>query len=99
MSNPGAREGDIGYVLDQRFWGQGYGMEAAGRLLRFGFGELGLHRIFAICDPRNVGSIRVLEKIGMQREGRLREHMLVRGEWCDSLVYAILEGEWETAER
>ncbi len=95
VSNPEAREGDIGYVFGQRFWGQGYGTEAARRLLRFGFDELGLHRVYAICDPRNVGSIRVLEKIEMQREGHLREHMLVRGEWCESLVYAILEGEWK----
>lgn len=98
VSNPEAREADIGYVFDRPFWGQGYGSEAARRILRFGFGELGLHRIYAIVDPRNLGSIRVLEKIGMKREGRLREHRLVRGEWCDSLVYAILEGEWRAGD-
>lgn len=95
VTNPEAREGDIGFILDRRFWGRGYGTEAAERLLRFGFGELGLHRIYATCDPRNVASARVLEKIGMQREGYIREHLLVRGEWRDSLVYAILEAEWK----
>ena len=60
----------------------------------FGFGELGLHRIFATCDPRNIGSRRVLEKAGMQCEGILREHKWQKGEWRDSCLYAMLEHEW-----
>ncbi len=95
VSHPERREGWIGYCFNKRFWGRGLGTEAAGALLRFGFGELGLHRVVATCDPRNVASIRVLEKIGMQQEGHFREHKLVRGEWCDSLWYAILEDEWK----
>ncbi len=95
VSIPETREGWIGYCFNKRFWGQGFGTEAAGGLLRFGFGELGLHRIVALCDPRNAASIRVLEKIGMQREGHLREHRLVRGNWRDSLSYAILDREWK----
>jgi RimJ/RimL family protein N-acetyltransferase len=63
-------------------------------MVEFGFRELGLHRMWADCDPDNVGSWRVLEKIGMRREGHLRENALVKGAWVDSLIYAVLEREW-----
>jgi len=63
-------------------------------MVDWGFERLGLHRIWAICDIRNVGSRRVLEKIGMSREAHLREHLWVKGRWRDSYLYAILEQEW-----
>ncbi|MEW2354828.1 GNAT family N-acetyltransferase [Spirillospora sp. NPDC029432] len=86
------RRGEIGYVLHRDWWGKGYAGEAAGRRLRFGFGELGLHKISATCDPGNVASARVLTKIGMRLEGRLREHLHLRGRWRDRLLYAGLAG-------
>jgi [ribosomal protein S5]-alanine N-acetyltransferase len=87
------KEGEIGYVLNRRFWNQGFVTEAARKLVAFGFKELGLHRIYATCDPANTGSFRVMEKIGMQREGYLRDHKLMKGTWRDSLLYSILEHE------
>jgi [ribosomal protein S5]-alanine N-acetyltransferase len=87
------KEGEIGYVLNRCYWKQGYVTEAARRLVAFGFEELGLHRIYATCDPANTGSYRVMEKTGMQREGYLRDHKLIRGIWRDSLLYSILENE------
>jgi len=68
--------------------------EAVRALVGYGFGELKLHRIAADCDPRNIGSWRVMEKIGMRREGHLLENLLLAGEWVDSYVYAILAREW-----
>ncbi len=94
VSSPENREGWIGYCLNRRFWGKGYAPEAARALLGWGFVDLGLHRITATCDPENTRSVRVLEKIGMLREGRLRQHKLVKGRWRDSYVYAMLEQEW-----
>ncbi|MDP1719829.1 MAG: GNAT family N-acetyltransferase [Candidatus Nanopelagicaceae bacterium] len=85
------RVGDLGYLLNADFWGQGIATEATQRLLAFGFGELSLHRIFATCHPDNIGSSRVLEKAGFQLEGRLKEDKFVRGAYRDSLLYAILE--------
>ena len=52
-----------------------------------------MHRIYATCDVNNVASARVLEKAGMQREGLLRQDMLLRGRWRDSYLYAILEDD------
>ncbi len=88
-------EGFIGYCLRRESWGVGYGTEVAKALLLFGFRELHLHRIYATCDTENRASLKILEKIGMKREGRLREHKNIRGEWRDSYLYAILEGEYE----
>ncbi|MER3451618.1 MAG: GNAT family N-acetyltransferase [Thermus sp.] len=88
------RNGDIGYILRRDCWGRGYATEAARLLLHFGFDRLGLHRIWATCDPENIASIRVLQKIGMQWEGRIRHQHLVRGRWRDSELYAILKDEW-----
>lgn len=96
ITSPHNREAFIGYCLSRDSWGQGYATEAAGRLLSFGFTQLKLHRIFATCDPLNLASAGVLEKCGMQLEGRLRENKLIGKRWRDSLVYAILEHEWSS---
>ena len=74
---------------------KGYASEAAKEIIRFGFEDLNLHRIFATCDPNNIGSAKVLEKIGMKREGRLRQHKWRKGEWRDSFLYSILEQEYK----
>ena len=81
------------YVLNRNFWNKGYVTEAVKRVIDFGFSELGLHRIYATLAPENVTSVRVLEKAGMRREGHLREHKYIKGEWRDSLLYAIFESE------
>jgi ribosomal-protein-alanine N-acetyltransferase len=94
VTAPEHREGSIGYCLNRPMWGYGYATEAARRLLAFGFDKLDLHRVWATCDPQNLGSAHVLEKIGMRREGHLREHLWQKGKWRDSYVYAILEHEW-----
>lgn len=91
------REANIGYELDPRLWGHGLATEAARELLRFGFAELGMHRIYAECVADNAAPARVLDKIGMQREARLREKTWFKDRWWDILIYAILEGEWRAA--
>ena len=88
------RSGDIGYVLRRDQWGKGLGSEIARMLLCFGFESLHLHRIEATCDPGNIASRRVLEKLGMTLEGRRRDDFFVRGAWRDSLLFSILEHEW-----
>jgi RimJ/RimL family protein N-acetyltransferase len=93
-NTPETHEGDIGYELDPRFWGKGYATEAGRAVLDFGFSQLRLHRISAWCIAENSGSARVLEKLGMRQEGRLREHDYFKDRWWDILVYAILYDEW-----
>jgi RimJ/RimL family protein N-acetyltransferase len=95
VRRPESREADIGYELDSRYWGHGYATEAARAVLTFGFEELRLHRIWAHCLAENAASARVLEKIGMQQEGHLRENEWMKGRWWNTLVYAILDREWQ----
>ncbi len=63
-------------------------------VLDFAFGPIGLHRVIGRLEQRNVGSVRVLEKLGMRREAHLVENEWVKGEWQSELVYAILAREW-----
>jgi len=63
-------------------------------LLDFLFSEYGLHRITAVCDALNVPSARLLERIGMRREGQFLENVWFKGAWGDEYSYAILEREW-----
>ena len=99
MASPDAYEADIGYELDPQHWGQGYATEAARAIVRFGFTELGLHRIWAHCIAENLGSVRVVEKVGMRPEGRLREKEYFKGRWWDTLLFAILDYEWRACEQ
>jgi RimJ/RimL family protein N-acetyltransferase len=94
VSAPEHRKGWIGYCLRHDTWGRGYATELASALLAIGFVELKLHRVFATCDPRNMASARVLEKIGMRREAHLREHLWQKGEWRDSVIFGMLEQEF-----
>lgn len=95
ISDSKTREGYIGYCFNQRYWRNGYASESARAIIEFGFNSLNLHRIYATCDPNNIGSAKVLEKIGMKREGHIREHKLQRGKWRDSYLYSILEQEFD----
>ena len=61
----GAKEGEIWYLVEPESWGKGIATESVNHLLNFGFGELGLHRIWATCLPENPASARVMEKVGV----------------------------------
>lgn len=87
---------EIGYGLDRAHWGSGYMQEALQALLAYAFEVLDLHRIEADVDPRNIASIRTVERLGFQREGYLRERWQVNGEIQDSFFYGLLRPEWNS---
>jgi RimJ/RimL family protein N-acetyltransferase len=89
-----SHEAEIGYEIAPAHWGHGYATEAARAIVQFGFAELKVHRIGAWCIAENVASARVLEKTGLQLEGRLRDKEYFKGRWWDTLIYGILEHEW-----
>lgn len=84
----------IGYDLATAHRRKGIMTEALTAMLAYGFGTMRLHRVEALVDPRNVGSIRTLDKLGFRREGVLREDALFRGRFTDDAVYSLLEQEW-----
>jgi RimJ/RimL family protein N-acetyltransferase len=96
---PRVPKADLGYEIAPACWGQGYATEAARAMLAFGFEELRLHRIWASCLAENVASARVLEKLGLQQEGRLRDDIWMKGHWWDTLVYGMIESEWQARAR
>lgn len=94
IREPEHRQGDVGYALHHEQWGKGYATEALRRILAFGFGELLLERIWATADVMNIASWKVMEKAGMEREGVMRHHRLVRGLWRDSVLYARIRSQF-----
>jgi len=88
------RRAEMGYILASEAWGRGLMHEALTALLDWGFGPLGLHRVEADVDPRNVPSVKALERLGFVREGVLRQRWQVAGEVSDSIFLGLLAPEW-----
>lgn len=92
------RTHEIGWVFAEAHQGQGYATEAARAVLTHAFETLSLHRVIATCQPENIASWRVMEKLGMRREGHFRR-CIHRGAdlWWDEYFYALLAEEWQPA--
>lgn len=94
------RSGEIGYILNEKYQGQGYGTEAAAAVLSFAFTVLDLQKVTATCQSGNRASEALMLRLGMQKEGVLREYELWKnGEWVDQLQYGILREEYFRQER
>jgi RimJ/RimL family protein N-acetyltransferase len=85
---------EIGFTLAREYQGRGFASEAISRLLDYAFNALGLHRVVAIADCRNVPSVALLERVGMRREGQFLENVWFKGGWADEYLYAVLKDEW-----
>lgn len=81
---------ELGYMLMRTHWGQGYASDAIAAVTDFGFRTLGLHRIEAITRPRNLGSIKALERNGYVREGYFRQNIFWNGTFHDSVHFCRL---------
>ncbi|MZQ81315.1 GNAT family N-acetyltransferase [Paenibacillus sp. 5J-6] len=84
---------EIGYALSRKYWNQGLITDVVRTILNFGFNELDLNRIEARCIAENVGSERVMQKVGMHYEGLIREQMFVKGRYVDLKLYGILKSD------
>jgi RimJ/RimL family protein N-acetyltransferase len=93
---PAHGRAEVGYWIGVPFWNRGYATEAAALVLGFGFGELGLNRVHAQHFSRNPQSGRVMRKLGMRHEGRLRQHVLRWGSPEDLEQFGILRDEWKS---
>ena len=83
-----------GYSIARPLWGRGLTTEAARAVIDYGFQSMGLARIYSFANIENEGSWRVMEKLGMKREGIMRSNRLVRDERVDDVFYAVLREEW-----
>lgn len=94
ITNPAERQAELGFGVAPRFWKQGFGTEITGALLEAAFSQLKMHRVSAQCSPENKGSIRIMQKTGMAREGLLRDVHQARGKWWSTVIYGVLEHEY-----
>ena len=88
------RRAEVGYDLSPAYWGQGYMAEALQAALQNGFERMELHRIDALVYVENVRSVRLLQKLGFQIEGTLRDYFYQDGVFYDHFVLSLLCGEW-----
>lgn len=84
------KNAEVWFQYDYKFWNKGYATESLKKILDFGFENLKLHRIEAGCAIENIGSISVLEKVGMHREAHTRKLLPLKSGWSDNYGYAIL---------
>lgn len=91
---------EIGYVFNRSYQGRGYATEAANAVIAYGFNTKGARRIVAMCNPLNTASWRLLERLGMRREGHLKQNIYFKKDekgnpiWSDTYEYAILKDEY-----
>ena len=90
------RRVEIGYALGRAYWGKGYMKETLTAVIDYAFNVLEFRRIEADVDPRNAPSVGILERLGFQREGYLRERWQVNDEIQDALFYGLLRPDWES---
>jgi RimJ/RimL family protein N-acetyltransferase len=86
---------EIGCVIQPDYSGKGYATEASRIVLAMAFTGLKAHRVVAYIDWRNQASVRLVERLGMQRDGLMRENKFISGERRSELVYSLLRHEWE----
>jgi RimJ/RimL family protein N-acetyltransferase len=88
---------ELGFIFNPALQNKGFATESFSALIRYGFEHGGIHKVIANCNPENVASWRVLEKIGMTREGTVRKNVFFRKDkkgiplWTDTLIYGILK--------
>ena len=95
---PHARRAEMGIAIQDRTqWSQGFGTDVVRLVLRYAFTEADLNRVELTTDEQNARAIRCYEKCGFVREGLLRQHRLVDGEFGNTVLMAVLKDEWKAA--
>lgn len=91
IGNKKYKRAEVWYKIHSDYWNNGFATEVLNSILSFCFDALKLHRVQAGCAVGNIGSIKVLEKVGMIKEGRGRQILPLKSGWSDNFEYAILE--------
>lgn len=98
-SDATAGQGEVRFLINPTYSGQGYTREALGALFDLAFDHFRIHRVFARSDGRNHHSIKLMQQMGMRLEAHYREHALFQGEWDEELHFAILDREWQRSTK
>ncbi|WP_026688924.1 GNAT family N-acetyltransferase [Alteribacter aurantiacus] len=92
-NNQAFHHGELAYWIGEEYWGQGYATEAAQGIVDFAFREKEYHKVFARCFQSNPGSEKVLKKVGMKKEGVLKDHVFKEGQYESLIYYGLVKGE------
>jgi RimJ/RimL family protein N-acetyltransferase len=90
---------EIGFIFHPHVWGRGFAAEAIGLVLARAFEVHRLERVEADVDPRNLGSLRVLERLGFREVRRAKQTWLIGEQWCDSVYLSIDAEQWRASNR
>jgi RimJ/RimL family protein N-acetyltransferase len=93
------RQAEVGIALATEFQGRGYANETLRAVLDYLFVALGKDRVFGSVDPRNIRSVRLLQRVGMQKEAHRVKSLWFKGEWVDDAIYAITASEWKSSDK
>jgi [ribosomal protein S5]-alanine N-acetyltransferase len=91
--SPVERKAEVGFWMQRKYWGRGFGTEALQLICRYGFRSMSLHRIEAVVVVGNLGSRRALEKVGFREEGLSRRSLRLGDGWGDAWIFGLLRGE------
>lgn len=86
---------EIGCTLSKEYHGKGIATESLRATIDYLFKKLDKHRILTSIDPKNINSIKLLERLGFRKEGHFKESLLIDREWVDDIIYAMLKSEWK----
>ena len=87
-------QAELGCTLDKKYFGNGFAMEAMNEVISYLFKKLNKHRIYASVDPRNIGSVKLMENLGFRKEAHFKKSLFLNGEWVDDVIYGLLKSEW-----
>jgi RimJ/RimL family protein N-acetyltransferase len=82
-------------IGEKEYWNRGFGTDAIETLLGYLFDELGLNRVYLIADERNVGAIHCYEKLGLRKEGLLRQNRYKNGVYTNDVEMSLLRQDWQ----
>jgi RimJ/RimL family protein N-acetyltransferase len=86
---------EIGCTLNKRHHGKGFAFESLKATIDYLFKKLNKHRIVTSIDPKNIDSIKLVERLGFRKEGHFKESLWFKGEWADDVIYAALKSDWK----
>jgi ribosomal-protein-alanine N-acetyltransferase len=86
---------EIGYQLAPEYWRKGYSFEALKTIIQFGFKKMGLHSIEANVNPKNIASVKLLEKLCFMQEAYLKENFYFNGKFLDSFIFSLIVSNWK----
>lgn len=87
---------ELGCTLSKDHQGKGFATEAMKIKIDYLFNSLSKHRIIGSLDPKNISSIRLLERLNFKKEAHFKKSLLIDGEWVDDIVYGVLKSEWKS---